>query len=479
MFETIKVDAALGDRVWIDANGNGLQDKGNGPLDPGEVGLNGVTVKLLDLDGSLVAETVTTNGPADAPGYYTFEDIDFSLPQGPNIRVAPPRYLIEFEAPQGFSFTKQDADPAQYLVGESPIDSDVDPKTGRLETGPLSPTGVPGAQIFTLDAGLVPNKPNNKKGIVGDRLWNDLNKNGLQDKGESGINGVTVNLFNLAGDFIARTKTANNAAGEAGYYRFENLNSGSSDFNSIPFEIGESYTVEVDLPRNYTFTLQNADPRLAFETDSALDSDADRSTGRFTTFPLTNLIGGISPVQLYWDAGLIKIDQFIQGSADSDKLLGRKTVDEINGGDGHDLIFGRQGGDVLVGGQGNDRLNGNAGKDLLIGGDGNDRLRGSYAKSLDKTEYDVLQGGDGRDRFFLGNRNGAFYDNGESGDQALVVDFIQGEDLLYLHGGIGDYRVESNFLADQLFLGKELIATVNRTFFADPIQLETDARFLS
>lgn len=149
------INAGLGNFVWIDANGNGLQDNGNGPLDPGEVGLNGVSVRLLTLSGELVAETTTTHGPADAPGWYTFEDIDFPLPE-PGAPLAPPSYIIEFEAPPGFSFTQQDADPAQYLSGESPIDSDVDPETGRLETLPLSPREL-GAPMFTLDAGLIPN----------------------------------------------------------------------------------------------------------------------------------------------------------------------------------------------------------------------------------------------------------------------------------------------------------------------------------
>ena len=130
---------------------------------------------------------------------------------------------------------------------------------------------------------------------LGDRVWIDANGNGLQDAGEPGINGITIKLFNEVGELVRKTKTTNNEDGEAGYYRFEGLNSGSR-LGDLPFEIGELYTVKVKLPRHYTFTVDNADPRLAFESDSGLDSDADRRTGHFTTFPLTDLIGGISPV---------------------------------------------------------------------------------------------------------------------------------------------------------------------------------------
>lgn len=479
--EIIEVDAALGDRVWIDANGNGIQDEGNGPLAPGEVGLNGVKIKLLSTTGELVAETVTTNGPADAPGYYVFEDIDFRLPVGPNIRVAPPRYTIEFEAPDGYSFTKPDADPNQYLVGESPIDSDVDPRTGQVETGPLSPFGLPGAKIFTFDAGLVPDQnPPNKDGIVGDRVWFDRNRNGLQDEMEEGVNGITVKLFSRDGVFLAETITAPNTAGEAGFYRFEGLEGdridGDGPFGGL-FEPGPSYIVEFELPKNYIFTLPNADPRLAFETDSGIDSDVDPATGRLTTFPLTNFIGGISPVQLFWDAGLLKVDRTITGTDQSEKLFGSPEADYILGNSGADRIFGGKDDDFIAGGDGDNRLFGQAGNDILMGGDGNERLKGTPTNSLDPNEVDTLNGKGGNDVYILGNAKGAFYDNGGDQDKALIIDFVSGQDKLQLFGSIGDYTVKSDELSSNIFRGAELIATVNRTFFANPIDLAVDARF--
>ena len=36
-------------------------------------------------------------------------------------------------------------------------------------------------------------------GALGDYVWHDLNANGVQDEGEPGINGVTVRLYDCAG----------------------------------------------------------------------------------------------------------------------------------------------------------------------------------------------------------------------------------------------------------------------------------------
>src|ERR1051326_6884475 len=71
---------------------------------------------------------------------------------------------------------------------------------------------------------------------IGDYVWNDANHNGIQDAGETGINGATVNLVrDLNGDHIieanevlATTTTADNphVAGQHGYYEFDGLTPG-------------------------------------------------------------------------------------------------------------------------------------------------------------------------------------------------------------------------------------------------------------
>lgn len=65
-------------------------------------------------------------------------------------------------------------------------------------------------------------------GSIGDLVWNDLNDDGIQDAGEPGIPGVTVNLYDESAILIATTTTDSN-----GFYLFEDL-------------CINCYTVEVD-----------------------------------------------------------------------------------------------------------------------------------------------------------------------------------------------------------------------------------------
>ena len=73
--------ASIGDRVWNDADGDGVQDAG-------EAGINGVTVELLDSGGNVIA-TTTTSGNGNytfsnlAAGTYTVRVVSSTLPAGP------------------------------------------------------------------------------------------------------------------------------------------------------------------------------------------------------------------------------------------------------------------------------------------------------------------------------------------------------------------------------------------------------------
>jgi len=93
--------ASLGNFVWEDLNGNGVQD-------PSEPGVFGVTVSLYRSDGTFVGSTTT-----DGSGYYSFTDLD------------PGDYYLVFTLPSGYVFTLQDEG------ADDAVDSDVDPSTGR------------------------------------------------------------------------------------------------------------------------------------------------------------------------------------------------------------------------------------------------------------------------------------------------------------------------------------------------------------
>ena len=111
----------LGNRVWHDQNGNGIQD-------PGEGGIGGICVNLLDGNGGLLEQTTT-----DSNGYFGFNTEKGS-------------YLLEVEKPSWLEFAQKD-------VGDEETDSDVDPASGR--TGPID---ISNGSILYWDAGLVPSR---------------------------------------------------------------------------------------------------------------------------------------------------------------------------------------------------------------------------------------------------------------------------------------------------------------------------------
>ncbi len=113
----------------MDLNGNGIQD-------PGEPGVPGVTVSLVQ--NGVVVDTTTT----DANGFYNF----------PN--VVPGTYTVEFSLPDGFEFTL----PLQG--GDRTVDSKVI-NFGTGSTGSF--TVGAGEHITNIDAGI---KRSVCKGIV-------------------------------------------------------------------------------------------------------------------------------------------------------------------------------------------------------------------------------------------------------------------------------------------------------------------------
>ena len=208
--------ATIGDRVWFDVNRNGIQD-------PGESGIGGVIVRLLQ-NGGILTEVTT-----DAQGRFEFADL---VPRNDyQLQVVPPASYLVTTPGAG-------TDPA--------LDSNVDPDTKT--TTVLNVT--PGQKDATLDIGLW------RPAAIGHRIWNDLNGNGVQDDGEPGLGGVTVTL-QKDGQKVAEMQTAAD-----GTYRFDNV---------VP---GDGYTVEVTLPAGFIGTLPDQG------VSDGRDSDFDRTTHR-------------------------------------------------------------------------------------------------------------------------------------------------------------------------------------------------------
>src|SRR4051812_42873401 len=108
--------------------------------------------------------------------------------------------------------------------------------------------------------GLIGPVPGTCTGTIGDFVWHDTNRDGIQNPGEPGINGVTVWL-KQGSTILATTSTATHL-GQAGYYQFTGVCLGS-------------YSVEVDastLPPDYTPTSSFAGG------DDSLDSNGSPAT---------------------------------------------------------------------------------------------------------------------------------------------------------------------------------------------------------
>ncbi len=235
--------SAIGNRVWLDMNGNGIQDGG-------EAGVNGVTVDLYDGLNNLIGTTTTSTVGSDA-GIYQFAGL------------IPGYYYVIFTPPTGYAVT---------LINQGSdddLDSDADRSTGRTPLTLLDP----GENDISWDMGLY------QTTALGNRVWVDTNANGIQDFGELGINGITVNLY-LEGFGLVGTTTTANDGFEDGIYQFDDL---------VPGD----YHVEFTLPANYVFAPQDQG------ANNLLDSDVNRSTGATV---VTTLESG--EIDLSWDAGI-------------------------------------------------------------------------------------------------------------------------------------------------------------------------------
>ncbi|NGZ84687.1 SdrD B-like domain-containing protein [Duganella aceris] len=236
---TFKVPQAhLGDFVWEDGNANGVQDAG-------EAGIAGVVVQLKATDGHVVATTTT-----DASGNYHF-DVDAGT------------YSVTVQAPAGYAVAPQ------HQGGNDALDSDID---ASGNTGAIVLT--PGETNNKADAGLY------RSASLGDTVWYDTNRNGVQDAGEAGVKGVKVTLLDASGNAVGASVTTD----DSGHYQFSGLKPGAY---SVQFD-------KASLPANYLFTGQGQGG------DAAKDSDADVTTGKTAQVTLAS---GDSNQHL--DAGIV------------------------------------------------------------------------------------------------------------------------------------------------------------------------------
>ncbi len=246
--EPTLVGSSLGDRVWEDLNGNGIQDTD-------EPGIDGVTVNLYAADGTTILDTTTT-GTAGPVGSYSFD----LLPAG--------SYVVEFAQPVGYVPTAvgDGSDPANDSDAVFP-DGETLGRTGTI----VVPSETDDA---TIDAGFY------RLVDLGDLVWDDLNGNGQFDDGEPPVEGATVTLRDADGDIVGTPQTTVSD----GAYRFTDL---------VPGD----YTVTFTAPDGYAITTQNSG-------DDATDSDPAPDTGVAAVTLVSNIDDLTVDVGLYIGAAI-------------------------------------------------------------------------------------------------------------------------------------------------------------------------------
>jgi uncharacterized repeat protein (TIGR01451 family)/LPXTG-motif cell wall-anchored protein len=268
--------ALLGDTLWHDMNGNGIQDSG-------EVGIQGAKVELLDKDEKPLKDG--SNNPitsiTDALGKYEFNNLEAG------------EYKVKFILPDGYYFS-----PKNSVGSTADNDSDVDATTGITD-------------VITLEKGQIDRRWDAgayKAASLGDFVWFDKNGNGSQDAGEPGIQGVTVRLLDSKGNPVKSSdgKDLVVVTDSAGKYNFTKL-----------------------MPGTYIVKFENLSYYKATEatqgSDTGKDSNADKATGEATV----TLKSGDNDITI--DAGYvlnanIRLDKTVYAGHNGGKGTGLENV---------------------------------------------------------------------------------------------------------------------------------------------------------
>ena len=149
------------------------------------------------------------------------------------------------------------------------FDAIVDPQTDKLITNPVNQGSVTTSDQGSATTNIVTTALDTL--ALGDVIYNDANGNGVLDGGDSGINGVTLTLFddtnhNNSFDAGIDTQLATTTTAGGGLYSFGGLAPGD-------------YIVRVDAANfiggGALATYKNASPIVGAEPDNNIDGDND------------------------------------------------------------------------------------------------------------------------------------------------------------------------------------------------------------
>ncbi len=211
---------AIGDRVWIDADGQGDQD-------PGEPGLGGVGVVLnYDSDGDGVIDKVYGTTTTDDAGMYIFDELPpgiytVVIVGGATLPSPGDAAVTSGQAPSGYG---QTGDP----------DDTVDNKT----TDPV--VLGPGDVYLNADFGY---QPSGNSGTIGDIVWLDADADGVGPNGNGASPGDDDSEYGIPNVTVALIKDSNGNgqwdAGEPIIATDVTDENGAYSFTGLPLDDGD------------------------------------------------------------------------------------------------------------------------------------------------------------------------------------------------------------------------------------------------
>ncbi|MFN8444701.1 MAG: SdrD B-like domain-containing protein [Caldilineaceae bacterium] len=258
----VLVPPCIGNLSWLDSNLSNMQESG-------EIFFRGVKAYLWrDDNNDGAADAYVKSSTMDSKGNYRFCELQ-----------AGTHYIVQFVPATGYAFANKHA-----AGSTNENDSDADPGNGFTDVITLGPNDT----NYNVDAGVF-----KAKACVGDRIWNDLNADGIYDSNEPTLGGATVKLWSeITGDSTPDTLIGTTTSGGNGLYKFCNV---------LP---GNRYVLQFAPLTGYALTAQNV-----ISATESTDSDADPTLG-YTgvyTFALHEINSNV-------DVGMIQV---VNGSQES------------------------------------------------------------------------------------------------------------------------------------------------------------------
>ncbi len=428
--------ASIGGSVFLDQNDNGVQNSG-------EANLAGVSVSLLNAAGQPVAGETTTT---DQTGHYSFTGLN------------PGSYSVQIAAPTGDVF--------------SPLGTAAPPATDNLANA----QGVIGG--ITLVSGE--NSAGNNAGVAAtgelrSMVFFDGNNSGTYHVGDAGVAGVTVNLYDAHGIFVASAVTDS-----SGQYDFKNLAAGS-------------YAVQVVAPSGTSFSAHEAasgNPLLDSDVNSSGSSatlvvtSSNTTQGANAGLVFNGAFAGQSPAVLADGQQYASFTggQVVVGAGDNNVHTGASGNNVVVlGGSGNVIELGfntttvqdigvsagamqaqtqqAQNGFLFAGGSGASYLDGGAGNAYLMGGTGANQIYSGSGRTT------IIAGGNGSLVTTGGISTAIAY---QAGDGQLTIDNgLRTQDSLTVYGYSGGTIETVNSIQELVLSPSDVIAFSGATSFAD------------